>query len=97
LSLVETIVAGAIVAIAALLLVTFVLTLSGISQRSAEVSQADADLTMNIALNPENMTSTRSMSITIGGSTISTDQHSYHSNGRSLSTFELPTPPGAAP
>ena len=97
LSLVETIVAGAIVAIAALLLVSFTLTLSGISQRSAEVSQADASLTMNIALNPENMTSTRSMSITIGNSTISTSHHSYQSSGRSLSTFELPSTPGATP
>jgi type II secretory pathway pseudopilin PulG len=96
LSLVETIVAAAILAIAALILVSFVYTLTGVGKQSSDLSEADATLTETIALEPDGAGKTSTpMSITLGnntGMTIDTTHNTYElnngQNNEQFSTFD---------
>ncbi|MDR1185227.1 MAG: hypothetical protein LBK67_10610 [Coriobacteriales bacterium] len=96
-SLIETIVAAAIVAIAALILVSFVYTLTGMSKRSADISAADAELTEMIALDPGTVDSYADMDVTLGDTdiTIDTTRNIYETENGEFSTFSYPpTSPG---
>jgi prepilin-type N-terminal cleavage/methylation domain-containing protein len=91
LSLIETLVAAAIVAIAALILVSFVYTLTGVSKRSADLSEADAKLTETIALDPDDPDAdSNPMDITLNGVTINTTRNTYEIDIGEFSTFSYP-------
>jgi predicted kinase len=100
LSLVETIVAAAIVAIAALILVSFVYTLTGVSKRSADISEADAKLTETIALEPGDANTSTGMKIDLGdGIEINTDHNTFidKNGGGEFSTFSYPPSSAGTP
>jgi Tfp pilus assembly protein PilV len=88
LSLVETVVAAAIMAIAALILVSFIYTLTGMGKRSEDLSGADAELTEAIALDPSSATDSAPMSITLNGMAISTTHNTYEVENGQFSTFD---------
>jgi prepilin-type N-terminal cleavage/methylation domain-containing protein len=98
LSLIETIIAAAIVAIAALILVSFVYTLTGVSKRSADLSEADAKLTETIALDPDDPDAdSNPMDITLNGITINTTRNTYEIDIGEFSTFSYPPSSAGTP
>jgi prepilin-type N-terminal cleavage/methylation domain-containing protein len=87
-SLIETIVAAAILAVAALILVSFVYTLAGVGKRSTDLSEADAELTEAIALHPNNAESSSGMDIALGSTSIATMHNTYTTDNGQFSTFD---------
>jgi Tfp pilus assembly protein PilV len=97
LSLVETIVAAAIVAVTALILVSFIYTLTGVGKRSTDLSNADAELTETIALDPSAATVSTPMPITLNGATIDTTHNTYEVQSEQFSTFGYAPPSVGTP
>jgi Tfp pilus assembly protein PilV len=101
-SLIEAVVAGALVAVAALVLVSLTYTLMGMGRRNAETLQAQAALSETVSLDPgatvrppEPLTVTLDSGTGTGTFDIDATHNTYEVDGRQLSTFgpALPSTP----
>ncbi|MDR3316299.1 MAG: prepilin-type N-terminal cleavage/methylation domain-containing protein [Coriobacteriales bacterium] len=91
LSLIEVVVAAAILAVVSLLLVTFIYTAAGLTKRSAEIANSDEELTNAAATDPDSATSTGE-TLELGGFSIDATMNTFSTNDGSLSTFEYTIP-----
>jgi hypothetical protein len=90
LSLVEVLVASAIIAIVSILLVVAFYTMGSVSMRASDITNADEELTSSIALTPGDSKTTKPGEITLGdtGITIPLTSNEYTTeSGGSLWTF----------